>query len=111
LNNLEIKDKRLRVQKASQGGRQNQQITNYKNVSDEKLLVTPDFCVNPSRVVQFLNMISVHDLYDRDELERVKSDLLSECKKYGDVIGLEVPVIATLDPNLLQEGPEEHKEP
>jgi hypothetical protein len=49
----------------------------FKNVSDEKLLQTPDFCVNPSRVVQFLNMISVHDLYDREELELVKSDLLS----------------------------------
>lgn len=50
-------------------------------------------------------MISVHDLYDREELELVKSDLLAECRKYGDVIGLEVPMIQTLDPNLLQEGP------
>lgn len=76
-------------------------MTMYKNVSDEKLMTTPDFCVNPSRVVQFLNMISVHDLYDREELELVKSDLLSQCQKYGDVIGLEVPMIQTLDPNLL----------
>ena len=51
-------------------------------------------------------MISVHDLYDREELELVKSDLLSQCQQYGDVIGLEVPMIQTLDPNLLQEGPE-----
>ena len=54
-------------------------------------------------------MISVHDLYDREELELVKSDLLSQCRQYGDVIGLEVPMIQTLDPNLLQEGPDPAK--
>jgi len=42
-------------------------------------MTTPDFCVNPSRVVQFLNMISVHDLYDIEELELVKNDLIQEC--------------------------------
>ena len=76
---MEIKETRLKVQKASQGGKQANQIAMHKNVPDEKQMTTPDFCVNPSRVVQFLNMISVHDLYDIEELELVKNDLIQEC--------------------------------
>ena len=41
LNNLEIMDKKLKVQPASQGGDKNKQITMHKNVPDEKRLSTP----------------------------------------------------------------------
>jgi len=34
LNNLEIMDKKLKVQPASQGGDKNKQITMHKNVPD-----------------------------------------------------------------------------
>jgi hypothetical protein len=48
----------------------------FKNVPDENRLPIPLFAMTPSRVVQFLNMISVPDLYDEEEIVQVKDDLL-----------------------------------
>jgi len=64
LNNLEIMDKKLKVQKASAGSKQANQITMHKNVPDEKKLSIPKYCQLPSSVVQFLNMLSLEDLFD-----------------------------------------------
>jgi splicing factor U2AF 65 kDa subunit len=76
LNNFEIKEKKLKVQKASQGSNQKNQITMHKNVPPEKQIPTPDQFACPSRVVQFLNMVSVHDLLNKNEMEFVKNDLI-----------------------------------
>jgi hypothetical protein len=37
-------------------------------------------------------MIHVRDLFDEASREEIKDDLLSECKKFGDVISFEIPV-------------------
>ncbi len=47
--------------------------------------------MTPSRVVQFLNMISVEDLNEEDEIYKVKDDILTECKSYGEIISIEIP--------------------
>jgi len=47
--------------------------------------------MTPSRVVQFLNMISMEDLYDEDIVFQVKDDLVEECKKYGEILSVEIP--------------------
>lgn len=36
-------------------------------------------------------MISVKDLFDNDEVEKVKHDLMQECKSFGDIIKIEIP--------------------
>lgn len=51
LNNLEIMDKKLKVQKASTGSKQANQITMHKNVPDDKKLSVPEFCARPSLVI------------------------------------------------------------
>ena len=51
LNNFEIKDKKLKVQKASTGSKQANQIAMHKNVPDDKKLELPRYCTTPSRVV------------------------------------------------------------
>ncbi len=51
----------------------------------------PLFAMTPSRVVQFMNMISVEDLNEEDEIIRVKDDLLTECKSFGEIISIEMP--------------------
>ena len=54
LNNLDFKDKKLRVQKASQHTKPSQSaaaIGVFKNVPDEKRLPIPLLAMNPSRVV------------------------------------------------------------
>lgn len=62
-----------------------------KNVPDDKKLPIPLFAITPSRVVQFLNMISVEDLFEEEEIIHVKDDLLQECKNYGEIISIEIP--------------------
>lgn len=47
--------------------------------------------MTPSRVIQFLNMISYEDLFEEDEIIQVKDDILTECKSYGEIISIEIP--------------------
>lgn len=51
----------------------------HKNVPDDKRLEIPKYCQNPSNVVQFLNMISLEDLFEPAYLNEVKQELLTEC--------------------------------
>ena len=52
----------------------------HKNVPDEKRLALPKYCEKSSNVVQFLNMLSLEDLFDSQVLNEVKQDLLDECR-------------------------------
>lgn len=54
-------------------------------------LTIPLFAVNPSRVVQFMNMMSASDLFDEEEIYRVKDDLIEVCQEFGEIIALEIP--------------------
>jgi hypothetical protein len=36
-------------------------------------------------------MIHVRDLFDNEEVDRVKQDLIQECKAFGDIISIEIP--------------------
>jgi splicing factor U2AF 65 kDa subunit len=38
-----------------------------------------------------MNMISVEDLNEEEEIFKVKDDLLTECKNYGEIISIEIP--------------------
>ena len=60
-------------------------------VKEEEKMSIPLFAINPSRCVQFMNMISPTDLFDEQEIFRVKDDLIQECQKFGEVIALEIP--------------------
>ena len=96
LNGLEFKDKKLKVQRANTNAKPQsmtlaQQIALYKNVPDDKRMPIPLFAMTPSRVVQFMNMISVEDLNEEEEIFKVKDDLLTECKNYGEIISIEIP--------------------
>ena len=61
------------------------------SVKEEEKLNIPLFAINPSRCIQFMNLISITDLFDEEEIFRVKDDLVSECQKFGEVIALEIP--------------------
>lgn len=91
LNNLEIMDKKLKVQPASQGGDKNKQITMHKNVPDSKKLPTPFYCTNPTKIVQLLNMLSIEDLFDFQEIEQARNDVLQLCQTFGEVISIVIP--------------------
>lgn len=94
LNGLEFMEKRLKVQRANLSAKPQtlaQQIALFKNVPDDKRMPIPLFAMTPSRVVQFINMISYEDLADEDEIIHVKDDILEECKQYGEIISIEIP--------------------
>ena len=42
--------------------------------------------MSPSRVVVFMNMISLTDLLIPEEISITKEDLMNECSMYGEVI-------------------------
>ena len=51
----------------------------YRSVPEKEKISTPLFAMNPSRCVQFMNVISPCDLFDKNEVFRVKDDLVAEC--------------------------------
>jgi hypothetical protein len=71
----------------------------HKSVPEKDKISTPLFAMNPSRCVQFMNMISPCDLFDKNEVFRVKDDLIAECQKYGDILEMEIPVPAKASAN------------
>jgi len=68
-----------------------QNLGSYKSVPEEKRLPLPLFAMSQSRVIQVLNMISKEDLFEEDEVIRVKDDLLQELKRFGEIISIEIP--------------------
>mmetsp|Transcript_6813 Transcript_6813/g.11489 ORF Transcript_6813/g.11489 Transcript_6813/m.11489 type:complete len:310 (+) Transcript_6813:324-1253(+) len=82
LNNMEFKDKRLKVQRKSQGQKMSlhSQIKGmHFSVPEAQKFAMPLFAMNPSRCVQFMNMITPSDLFDEEEIFTVKDDLVAEC--------------------------------
>ena len=63
----------------------------HKNVPDGKQLPTPFYTTNPSRIVQLLNMMSIEDLFDFHEVERIREDVLSIAQTYGEVLAIQIP--------------------
>ena len=51
----------------------------HKNVPDDKKLSLPKYCTLISPVVQFLNMLSIEDLFDPLIIKEVSDDVVTEC--------------------------------
>ncbi|KAJ1982463.1 hypothetical protein H4R34_001700 [Dimargaris verticillata] len=47
--------------------------------------------MQPSNVVQLLNMVTKEELVDPDEYEDIKDDIHSECSKYGTITDIRIP--------------------
>ena len=93
LSNIEFKEKKLKVQRKSQGQKisvQDQIKNMHVSITEEEKMNIPLFAINPSRVVQFMNMIALADLFDEKEIYRVKDDLISECQQHGEILALEI---------------------
>lgn len=63
-------------------------LLSYENITNMEIQMTlknDQFCKIPSRVVQFLNMSYIEDLYDEEYVEDLENDVTDECKKYGPV--------------------------
>lgn len=100
LDGLEFGDKKLRVQRATKDSkvRAPKQVAAppssagfLNNVPPGKRIPIPGFSMIPSRVVQFLNMLTPQDLMDDEEFEGIRSDLLQACNHFGEVLEMKIP--------------------
>lgn len=57
----------------------------------QAMLAVPTSCTSPSRVVQFLNMFIVEDLFEEAFYHQLLHDLREENSKYGTVEKVEIP--------------------
>jgi len=64
----------------------------HKNVPDSEKLIIPNFASAPSRVLCFLNMLSVEELFEKESVKIVKEDLLNEVKKFCEILDCQIPL-------------------
>jgi splicing factor U2AF subunit len=108
LNELEIGDKKLKIQRvearaeeraekartAPSKERQTSFMLMFPKLRDslvQGVLSIPNSCVTPSRVIQLLNMCTPEDLFEDEFFKELQEDILEECRKYGPVERVEIP--------------------
>lgn len=85
LNELELGDKKLIVQRASISSK-----TSQSSILPHLTLLT-DQSTTASTVLQLMNMITKEELLDDDEYQDILDDIKSECEKYGSVQDIYIP--------------------
>lgn len=95
LNQLELGDKRLVVQRASVGSNKaamsSQTTTGLASVAAALPNLISKAPAQPSTVVQLLNMVSPEELLDDEEYEDILEDVKSECRKFGTIVDIVIP--------------------
>jgi len=90
LNNMELGDSALQVQRASIGMKQAAGVEMGVNAM-AMMAGTTSADLEPSRVLQLLNMVTPDELMDAEEYDEICEDIKEECQKYGKLIDLKVP--------------------
>ncbi|KAL2756798.1 hypothetical protein ACRALDRAFT_1049028 [Sodiomyces alcalophilus JCM 7366] len=90
LNNMDLGDKKLKVQKASIG------VTQVAGVemgvaAMSMLAGTTSTDSDISRVLQLLNMVTPDELLDNDDYEEIMEDVRDECSKFGSILEIKIP--------------------
>lgn len=92
LNNMALGDKKLIVQRASVGSK-NQQIQSLP-----AQVQVPGLELNqsnqsgpPTEILSLMNMVQSEELEEEEEYEEILEDVKEECSKYGVVRSLEIP--------------------
>jgi len=90
LNNMELGDRSLKVQRASIGMKQAAGVEMGVNAM-AMMAGTTSADLETSRVLQLLNMVTPEELMDPDEYEEICEDIKDECQKFGKLVDLKVP--------------------
>lgn len=90
LNNMELGDSTLKVQRASIGMKQAAGVEMGVNAM-AMMAGTTSADLEASRVLQLLNMVTAEELMDSEEYEEICEDIKEECQKFGKLIDLKVP--------------------
>ncbi|CAG8500106.1 4705_t:CDS:10 [Funneliformis mosseae] len=89
LNNMELGDRKLVVQRASVGSAKNAGVTTVLPTS--VLIPTGNGEMQPTTVLQLLNMVTPDELVEDDEYEDIFDDVREECSKFGNVVDMKIP--------------------
>ncbi|KAF8251729.1 hypothetical protein K440DRAFT_611980 [Wilcoxina mikolae CBS 423.85] len=90
LNNMELGDSTLKVQRASIGMKQAAGVEMGVNAM-AMMAGTTSADLEASRVLQLLNMVTPEELMDPEEYDEICEDIREECQKFGKLIDLKVP--------------------
>ncbi|KAI8971993.1 hypothetical protein BDF20DRAFT_979359 [Mycotypha africana] len=96
LNNMELGDRKLVVQRASVGakGHNNNNNTNdnyQATTSADFLAINSAKEEEATRVLQLMNMITPEELEDDDEYKDIWEDVAEECSKFGTIVDMKIP--------------------
>lgn len=111
LNNIDMADRKLRVQRATINNKSFTILQEMKNnpaqetagagksnfsdyipsIQPHQQVEVPIYAALPSRVVQMINMIYQEDVMDDLEYREIVEDIRNECMKFGTVLNVEIP--------------------
>ncbi|KAI7884387.1 hypothetical protein K492DRAFT_183411 [Lichtheimia hyalospora FSU 10163] len=86
LNNMELGEKKLVVQRASVGAHKHDQAA--PSTMFMPMVVKED---DATRVVQLMNMVTPEELEDDEEYQDIWEDVAEECGKFGRIIDMKIP--------------------
>ncbi|KAJ1969957.1 hypothetical protein H4R35_006006 [Dimargaris xerosporica] len=72
-------------------GRSDRTGTNALPLNLSRCVTADAPAMQPSNVVQLLNMVTKEELEDPEEYEDIKEDIHSECSKYGTITDVRIP--------------------
>lgn len=94
LNNMELGDRKLVVQRASVGAKHGLLPSEYNgeaiNIADY-LPVTSAKEEEATRVLQLMNMVTPEELEDDEEYQDIWDDIAEECSKFGTIVDMKIP--------------------
>ncbi|KAI8874755.1 hypothetical protein K501DRAFT_234669 [Backusella circina FSU 941] len=94
LNNMQLGDRNLVVQRASVGAKQGLMPSEYNPVPTEGTEFLPVQGAGESdatRVVQLMNMVTPEELEDDEEYQDIWEDIAEECSKFGTIVDMKIP--------------------
>ncbi|CAG8513944.1 12166_t:CDS:2 [Dentiscutata heterogama] len=89
LNNMELGDRKLVVQRASVGSAKNTGVASV--LPSSVLIPSGNGEMIPTTVLQLLNMVTPEELVDDEEYEDIVDDVREECSKFGRVLDMKIP--------------------
>ncbi|CAG8527242.1 9748_t:CDS:10 [Paraglomus brasilianum] len=89
LNNMELGDRKLVVQRASVGSAKNTTVAT--TLPPSLLIPAGNGEMQPTRVLQLLNMVTPEELVEDEEFEDIYEDVREECSKFGKVYDIKIP--------------------
>ncbi|CAG8578720.1 17337_t:CDS:10 [Acaulospora morrowiae] len=89
LNNMELGDRKLVVQRASVGSAKNVGVASA--LPSSVLIPAGNGEMVPTTVLQLLNMVTPEELVDDEEYEDIVDDVREECSKFGQVVDMKIP--------------------